>query len=289
MSDELPKETLADLLGGAFRDIAIPPRPEILDLISQEMRRDDPDFRKLTGYISADVSLAAGLIKTVNSPFFGFRSRAKSVSQALTMLGLETASRTVAGLILRKVFGDLPNLERFWDSSAAIARLGGWLVQEIGVRDQVRSEDAYTFGLFRDCGMPILMRKFPTYQATLALANADSEQRFTLVEETYHPTNHAMVGCMLAQSWWLPEETCLAIRHHHDYVALHAGSAGLPPASRRLVAVAQASEYIYQQVTGLSLTCEWEKMSAACMQTLQLDAERLEYLVTAAKEFESDD
>lgn len=277
-------KSLDEVMGGTFRDIAIPPRPEILDLIGREMRQDWPDFKKLAGYISADVGLSASLIKTVNSPFFGFRARAKTVMQALTMLGLEVSARAVAGLILRKVFGDTPNLERFWDSSAAVARWGGWVVQQIGVRDQIRSEDAYTFGLFRDCGMPVLMRKFPAYHATLALANEDSERRFTTIEEEHHPTNHAMVGCLLAQSWWLPEETCLAIRHHHDYVSLQLASEGLPPASRRLISVAQFAEHIHQQVTGLSLTREWDKMGEACLQVLGLDESDAEKLVEAAKE-----
>ena len=36
--------------------------------------------------IAADVSLSAGLMKIVNSPYFGLRSKAHSVSDALTML-----------------------------------------------------------------------------------------------------------------------------------------------------------------------------------------------------------
>lgn len=283
------EKSLDEVMGGTFRDIAIPPRPEILDLIGQEMRQEWPDFKKLAGYISADVGLSASLIKTVNSPFFGFRARAKSVMQALTMLGLEVSARAVAGLILRQVFGSTPHLERFWDSSAAVARWGGWVVQQIGVRDQIRSEDAYTFGLFRDCGMPVLMRKFPSYHATLAMANEDAERSFTAIEEELLPTNHAMVGCLLAQSWWLPEETCLAIRHHHDYISLQVASEGLPPASRRLIAVAQFAEYIHQHVTGLSLTREWDKMGEACLQVLNLEASDAESLVALAQNEGCDD
>jgi HD-like signal output (HDOD) protein len=276
--------TVDEAVGVSLRELSIPPCPVILDQIAHEMRRADPDFRKLAGLICADVGLSAGLIKTVNSPFFGLRVRAKTVTQALAMLGLDVSARAIAGLILQKVFGDVPNMERFWDSSAAIARLAGWLVSQIGVRDQVRADDAYTFGLFRDCGMPVLMRKFPTYHATLAEANADAERRFTLIEETRFPTNHAIVGCLLAQSWWLPEETCLAIRHHHDYVAMQAGSAGLPPASRRLIAIAQCAEFVHQQISGQCLTREWDKMGGACLLVLGVEPEGLEALITTARE-----
>ena len=73
-----------------IRDIDIPPRPAILASVQAEMAADDPDFRRLEALLSADVALAAGLIKTVNSPFFGRNRRASTVNDALMMLGLAT-------------------------------------------------------------------------------------------------------------------------------------------------------------------------------------------------------
>ena len=74
----------------------IPPRPLIIDRIRAAMSQDVPDFRQVGQLIGADVSLAAGLIKTANSPYFGFQSRARSVQEALMMLGLDVSSRAVA-------------------------------------------------------------------------------------------------------------------------------------------------------------------------------------------------
>ncbi|HPU80913.1 HDOD domain-containing protein [Accumulibacter sp.] len=44
-------------------------------------------------------------------------------------------------------------------------------------------------------------------------------------------TDHAMVGCLLAQNWWLPEESCPAIRHHHDRSPIDFFDSGLPASS----------------------------------------------------------
>ena len=88
----------------SLRDVGIPPRPLILERVGEEMRKEEPNFRHLGELISADVSLAAGLLKTANSSYFGFRSRARTVTQALVMLGLDVTSRAIAGLALRKVF-----------------------------------------------------------------------------------------------------------------------------------------------------------------------------------------
>jgi len=257
------------LLETSLKDIGIPPRPAILERISAEMLKEEPDFRRLATIISADVSLAAGLIKTANSPFFGSRGRVRSVNEALITLGLEIASRALAGIILRKVFPASLHLERFWDASARIARLSGWLAQYLG-NNKLRPEDAYTFGLFRDCGIPVLLLRFPGYGKVLAEANREESLSFTAVEGAQLPTNHAMVGCLLAQSWWLPEETCLAIRHHHDAAVIGTPSFTPPLTSRYRIAISQLAEHLVQRHSGLSQTHEWPKLGAACLHLLDI-------------------
>ncbi|MDO8207032.1 MAG: HDOD domain-containing protein [Gallionella sp.] len=284
MNDAMPDSTLSEvdnLLERSILDVGIPPCPLILDRFITEARRDEPDFSRLASIIGSDVGLSAGLIKTANSPFFGMRQRVRSVNEALAILGLKTASRAVAGLILRKAFPNVPNLERFWDASARIAHLSGWLAQHFDIRG-LRAEDTYTFGLFRDCGIPVLLGRFPQYEKVLAEANNDAVRSFIAVEEAALPTNHAMVGCILAQSWWLPEEICLAIRNHHDLVALESLGSSLPMQSRRLIATAQLAEHIVQRESGLSLTQEWTKLGSACLKILELDEAQLEALYIEA-------
>lgn len=282
MSADIDSETdsFDSLLEQSLKDIGIPPRPAILDQIAIEMQREDPDVKRLSLLIGSDVALAASLIKTANSPFFGTRGRVRSVSEALMVLGLSLAARAIAGIVLRRLFPVTPTMERFWDASASIARISGWLVQQQS-QIKLRADDAYTFGLFRDCGIPVLMLKFPAYAGTLANANRDAGHSFTHVEEQLLPTNHAMVGCLLARSWWLPEELCLASRYHHDEQRL-GNPAGMLPISRQLIAVAQLAEFLLQSRTGLSQTKEWEKLGPACLQLLGFDAEQLPELMQDA-------
>lgn len=271
-----------NLVERSILDLGIPPCPEILDRFMTEIRRDEPDYRRLSGIIGSDVSISAGLIKTANSPYFGLRGRVRSSGEALAMLGLKATSRAIAGIILRKTFPNVPSVERFWDSSARIARLSGWLVQRLKISG-LNADDAYTFGLFRDCGIPVLLGRFKDYQAVLDAANRDAERSFTEIEDAVMPTNHAMVGCILAQSWWLPEEICQAIRNHHDQPELESASSPLPMLSRKLIATAQLAEHIVQQQPGLSQTAEWPKLGAACLRLLELQEERLTALFDEAE------
>jgi len=271
-----PPTEVDNLLERTIIDIGIPPCPAILNRFFTEAKKDNPDYNRLANTIGTDVSLSASLIKTANSPYFGMRQRVRSANEALAILGLNTTSRAVAGIILSKTFPHIPNLERFWDASTRIARLSGWLAQQFEIG--IRPEDAHTFGLFRDCGIPVLLGRFPNYEAVLATANTDSERSFIEVEEEYMPTDHAMVGCLLAQNWWLPEEICLAIRNHHDQKTLVSADSMLPMVCRKLIATSQLAEHIVQNQLGLSLTQEWTKLGPSCLQILDLGEEFLETL-----------
>lgn len=272
-------------LEASLKDIGIPPRPRILELIMDEARKDEPDMNYLADLIRSDVALAAGLIKTANSPFFGYRTKTSNVRDALAMLGLRAAGNAVAGLILRRVIPPSPHLERFWDASERTAQLSAWLVQELGVRFGVTGEEAYTFGLFRDCGIPIMMRRFANYHEVLARANAEVERPFTMVEEEGVPTNHAVVGGLMAQSWWLSEAMSAAIRQHHDGEALNRVGDGLSGGSQRLIALAQLAEKLHQAATGLNHTQEWPKLAAACLRILELGEEIPDDLIARAGKF----
>jgi HD-like signal output (HDOD) protein len=272
MTETITPPSVEARLESSLLKIGIPPRPVILDRISAEMRKDEPDFNQLASVIAADVALSASLISITNSPYFGFRGRVSSPREALMMLGLNVASKAIAGIVMRKAFPKSPQLERFWDASAHIARLSGWLAQRV-TRGTLRADDAYTFGLFRDCGIPILLARFPGYFDILTEANHEASRSFTAVEETTLPTHHAAVGYMLAQSWWLPDETILSIRHHHDVAILDTPS--IPPTlnSRYLIAVSQLAEHLLQQHSGLSFTQEWDKLGPACLRLLNLSEE----------------
>ena len=129
--------------------ICIPPCPAILTKLMQEMRSDDPDFPKISKLISTDASMAAAMLKTVNSPFYGLRSPATSVQQATALLGLRSVAQLVTGLLLRNAFssGSSELMDEYWESSSTIAQISAVLARQIKGVDR---DEAYTFALFRD-------------------------------------------------------------------------------------------------------------------------------------------
>lgn len=278
-----PSRRIKELLESALVDTGIPTCPSILDRIHVEMGKDEPDLYMLSRLISADVALAGGVISIANSPYFGFNGRVRSVNEAVMVLGLDVACKAISGLILRKIFPATLTMERFWDASSSIARLSGWLAQHPDMAGRLHASDAYTFGLFRDCGIAVLLTRFPYYQQVLAQANAENALGFTQIEEIQCPTNHAIIGSLLAQSWRLPEEISTAIRLHHEYGILQESDATLmSPTARGLIANSLLAEHIFQYHTGLSKSEEWYKAGDVCLQVLEIGKDRLESLYEQA-------
>lgn len=255
-----------------IRDNGIPPRPVVLETIREEMRRDDPDLHILERTLARDVAISGGLIKMANSPYFGTQRRVHSVMEAMQLLGLRSTAQAVACVALRNCFPGV-RMDRFWDASAQVATLSAWLVQQHQWKG-LRSEDAFTLGLFRDCGIAILLQRLPSYVEVLREANAEAARSFTEVEEEVLPVAHTQIGAMMTQTWWLPDEITESIRHHHDIAAIRGegGICGMPALSGTLVAVVHLAEHLFQNLTGLSRSREWDKLGDACLARLEMEA-----------------
>lgn len=270
-------QPLREQLEISVRSIGIPPRPAVLAEVDAEMRRDDPDYRRINEIIGADVGLAAAVIKVANSAYFGMGRHVRNVPDALLVLGLRLTVHTIAGIILQRVFPNVPSLEDFWDSSARRARVSRWLAQQLRKRVSVHPDDAYTCGLFQDCGIPLIMGPFPDYAAVLTAANADAERCFTDIEDEAMAINHATFGAELAEEWGLPPEACQAIRHHHDRNAI-AGAGGLPQPARELIGLGHLADHLIESQRGRITSHEWDKLGSAVLGLFALDAEGLDDL-----------
>ncbi len=259
----------ADLI---IRELGIPPCPAILTRLLKEMRQDEPDFGAIAKLITADVGLAAAMLKTVNSPFFGLRTKATSVQQALSLLGLRNVIQIVTGALLRMAFPESSDdLDHYWERSAGIAQVAARLARPLAGMDR---DDVYTFALFRDCGIPLMLRKYPKYSGFLNDTLATAARPFTQVEQVLFKTDHARVGSALASSWMLPDATSAAILYHHDYAALENGQ--LAEASCKLVAIGLVSEYLYMQHIAAPNCYEWDKGGGFAADMFGIKEEKLE-------------
>ena len=254
------------------KKIEIPPCPAILTRIVREMQEDDPDLNKIAQGVSADVALAAAVLKTVNSPFYGLRNKANSVQQALILLGLRNVGQLVTGLLLRQAFptGSGEVMERFWAASVVQAVATSIVARHTRICDP---HLAYTFGLFRDAGMPALLNKYKDYSAVMTGEATLPGVPITTLETQRFGVNHAQVGAYFARSWHLDEAEWLGILLHHDYSkwALR----GVGDMAAQLAAMALVAEQIHARHEADDDCAEWELGGEAAMSLLEIGADDL--------------
>lgn len=248
----------------ALRETGLPPNPAILAELRREVAQEEKDSARIIDLLSADVAIAIALIRSANDRFAPVERTGETIHDALAMLGLESIINALNSRHLDWAFGH-SSLERFWDRSARNARLSAWIAERVPGRPLPPSQ-AYTFGLLRNIGIPLLMAPFPEYRHVLARANQDAGE-FIAIEDDSLGLNHAVIGAELLQHWLEDPQFCLAVRRHHDLGFLRRNdSANARP--RCLIAVSTLASHWLSAKAAVDSDGEWEKLGPACLEIM---------------------
>lgn len=255
-----------DQLDGMLAGIDIPPSPDILVAIDAELKKEAADQREVARLISRDVALAGHVMRIANSPAFSAGRELTSIAQALSVLGSNQVFNLVVCHLLKLALSDKQDaaMDRFWETSSRTASLCAELAMQVG---GLRPDVAYTFGLFHDCGIPLIVKRFATAKEALGAANAAEDRSFTEVEESLLGTNHAVVGYFLARRWHLADVIAEGVLHHHDYhVLVEPGR--VSDEARRLISICALAEHIIRLHGRGNGQYEWPKAAenaCACL------------------------
>lgn len=280
MSEQTPSSLNAEkILAG----VKIPPRPELLSSIQHEFEKMDPSLNVVSDLIARDVSLTAVVLKVVNSPFFGLSRKVTSAPFAVQMLGLKNIKCLVTGILLKQsVPVDDQSVEQFWISAERVAKMSAHIA---GMLPRVPRDYAYTFGLFREIGIPLMLQRFPDYKQTLQRAFNEKVQ-LTELENASYSTNHAIVGRMVARTWLLPEDIYDGIQYHHDLELARTGE-GLSPLMHTLIMINHLAEHLVEGEVRLRDYDHWFLIADDVMNNLGLnDADLDELRMILADEIE---
>lgn len=111
--------------------------------------KDEPDIDEIEEIISRDVTLTFSLLRLVNSAYFALKNRAKSVKQALVVLGLGQLKQWIYLLSFKQDDGSMP--DELIKTSFLRANFAGELVEYASDMTISRSE-AYLMGMFSTLG-----------------------------------------------------------------------------------------------------------------------------------------
>ena len=261
-----------------LKGLVFPPMPASLARIREELGKESPDLPRVVDIVSSDPSLAAEVLKTINSPAFRRRSPLSSIPSAVMMLGFTKVMNITTAASLRTGFGmEGPWMERFWEMAGDVAMSMAVLAREVS---GIPPDTAYTLGLFHDVGIPLLAGRFPDYEATLKSASRDSNRTVTELEHERHGIHHAIVGGYLSHAWHLDPAIIQAIRHHHDYDLLAAPGSDAGEEVVTLVGLLKMAEQVCNAYRGMAFRnvaddYEWERIGGRVLR--QFDLTEVQY------------
>ena len=261
----MPPELSSEQISQTLQGISVPPQPQIMVDLQMEQYMPEPDLEVIARLISQDPGLSGALIKIVNSPYYGLSNKIASIRRAVTLLG----SRTVINLInAQSIKGEMSDdtivtLNRFWDTAQDVAMTSLTLAKRTAV---VAADEAYALGLFHDCGVALMLKRFPDYMRVLeqGYANAGSGQRVVDTENRHFNTNHAVVGYYTAKSWRLPAHLTEAIANHHNALAIFKDVSSRNSQLKNQLAVLKMAEHIcasYKVLGNQREDHEWNSIS----------------------------
>ena len=274
--DEESAFRIKRLLEGGVR---IPAQPRVLDELRKLMQRKEMDVRPLAKVINQDPGLTAILFKVVGNSAYRQHPPLTTVEEILHAVGVRQTFNIVQAISLAGL-GDIRKnrqvYEAFWARSHTIAQLAMLIADERIAVCNIFPDQAYLAGVFHDCGVPLLMQRFPTYCQEMRLGEAG---RWTDLaeEDRKFNTDHCVIGYLVARHWCLPDFICDAIRYHHAI-----GELGMHDA-RSMVAILQLAVEIHYR-TMHAANPEWERVKAEVLPELGLDEDSLPEFVDVVVE-----
>jgi HD-like signal output (HDOD) protein len=206
------------------KGLDIPSIPLVLIKIIQMLDEDTRSAKELETLIMHDPALSARILRLANSAFYSFPTRVKTISHAITLLGMNLVTSLAIGLNIFDTFtkgskSEAVLIGKLWTHSFGV----GILVREIwtrrGSRDK-ESEFAFLCGLLHDLGKVVLFKTYPGhYGSIFAITKSETDKAISAYEDESYGMDHAAIGELLAKQWGFPQELVSVIRRHHDPMA----------------------------------------------------------------------
>jgi putative nucleotidyltransferase with HDIG domain len=189
----------------------------VYERLSQVMNHPLSSSSDIGKVISEDPDLTGRLLRLVNSPIYGFPSRISTVSQAISIVGMNQLHDLAVGASFIRLFASVPqdlvDMASFWQHSVACAVAARILATH---RRETNVERFFVAGLLHDIGRPIMYQKLPN-ESRQALERARSTgELLHRIEGEIFGFHHGQLGSALLDRWKLPTMLQEAVAWHHQ-------------------------------------------------------------------------
>lgn len=252
-------------------DLELPAPPATLVRMSSLLADPVCDLDSLSELIEGDMTLAAALLRTVNSAFFRLSGRVQTVREAITYLGCREVAAITLQQGLRAAFPAAVELEDLWLRAGERSRWMGVVANALGFDAWA----AHSAGLFEECGKALLFRHAPSECRELWARSQNDDAMLAAHEMVAFGASHDILGAALCETWGLQASAVHSVRHHLEFQATLALRG---PATHRAVAAVSTLAH-----HASSSAADFERCMAAVAGQLDLTPARVRSVIPAGR------
>ena len=191
--------------------------PDVYLKISDMIAENTASTLQFSEVIMRDPSLAARVLKLVNSSYYSLQSKVDTLSRAVAVLGMHELSSIAYSMCavqsFSRISSEITNMNTFWRHGVYCGLAAKAIAGRINC---FNTERLFVAGLLHDIGTLTINARFPEIaQEAIFKAHGD-EGKLARAEQEAIGFDHAYLGAMMLENWQLPETTCDAIRYHHQ-------------------------------------------------------------------------
>ena len=166
--------------------------------------------------IEKDPDLTGRLLKLGNSAFFGFPNRLETVSEAISLIGIQQAKDLILVSSVVEIFegisAEVVSMESFWKHCLACGVGARCLAI---ARQMPKPEKYFVSGLLHDLGRLVLFSRAPAEAKQIFTLYQSRKMRLWEAEVEVLGYDHAKIGGQLMRSWQYPPNLVHAVAYHH--------------------------------------------------------------------------
>ncbi|HEY0921850.1 HDOD domain-containing protein [Rheinheimera pacifica] len=256
----------------ALDGFTIPPQPEILQHIQQQLDMPEPSIKRIAALINLDIGIAGFTLKVVNSAFFGLRHKITSVEHACKFLGVSRVLKLVRSVLVRFTLSEGRDDKfslKLWSSALQTGNIAMTLARHFNFSQDIQ-DDCYSLGLFHNAGIALIQQQVSNYEQLLQ-QGLQQGRGYSEIEEQYFHTCHEVLGFLVAQSWGLTPELCNVIAYHHSPALMLETDSELEKQLFALLKLAEHFSGESRQLFNITLDPEWELHKGAILEVLDIE------------------
>ena len=195
----------------------LPALPHVISDLVWKLNDPDTGITDVTGPISREPTLAAQVLRMVNSAYYGVRQEVTSLVQAITLLGYRTVQTLVLSAAAQGVFRLRCRSPRYDQETMTLHSIATAAVARHLARTsrKVNPDAAFTAGLLHDIGKLAIDQVAPEHYTTLYDEARENGTSLAEVETSTGSPGHGPAGAQLGDHWRLPADIVDGIGCHH--------------------------------------------------------------------------